>query len=139
MPPGLEAHAAQFLDRDLAGLGLGPFLRPALQPKGHILPDRQRIEQGTALKQHPEPREKGIAVTRLHILAIDRDQTAVRRHQPQHAFQADRFARAGPADDHTAFATRHIEREALQDPFRPKGLMDIIKPDHALKNSSVKR
>jgi hypothetical protein len=53
-----HAHPAQLVQRDLAGLVLGPLHRAAQQAEGDVFPHPQRIEQrarpGTACRTAPE-------------------------------------------------------------------------------------
>ena len=56
----------------------------------------------------------------------------------QNAFDGDGFPGAGASDDHHAFAFGDMQIDAPQDVFGTKGLMDVIKRDHWLKNTDVR-
>ena len=132
-----QPDPAQFFNGDLAGFLGGAFQRAAHQAEGHILPDRQRVKQGSALKQHSKAGQKGIAVAGPGGLAIDIDLAAVRRDQPQHAFECDGLTGAGAADDHHRAALGDRKVHAAQDAVVAKGLMHLIHFDHRVGGVAV--
>ncbi len=67
---------------------LGALQRAAQQAEGDVLPDGQSVEQRSALEQHPEPGQKGLAVTPRIILSVEQDAAgSVGIHKPQDALQ----------------------------------------------------
>ena len=87
---GHETDAAQCLDGDLFGLGALDGVT-GHQAEGDVFPDRQAVEQSTALKQHAELAADlfdGAARGADHLGAIDADRASIRLHQAEHAFQA---------------------------------------------------
>ena len=134
---GFEAHAAQFLDGDGAGLFARAFEGAAQQAKGDVLPDRQAVEQRAALKQHAEAGQKGIAVAGTCGLAIDQNGACIRCHQPQNAFQRHGFSGAGATDDHHRCALGDMQVDPAQHVVGAERFGNALHPDHSEKNTPV--
>ena len=66
-----NADTAQLFNRDLAGLAQGPFERAAQQAKCHVLPNRDRIKQCRALKQHAKTGKEGVAVAAADVASLN--------------------------------------------------------------------
>ena len=135
---GAKPHPAQLFDGEFARFGLGALQRAAHQAEGHVFPDAEAVEQRATLKQHPEPRQKGVAVARGHILPVQRDAALIRGDKAQDAFQQHRFAGARPPDDHHRGALGDGQIDPAQHLVRPEGLMHAAELNHE-KNSSVSR
>ena len=134
-----QPNAAQFFQRNCAGLFAWAFLCAAQQTKRHIFPNPQTVKQGATLKQHAKAGQKGITVGVTNVLAINDDLATVRRNQPQDAFEQDGFACARSADDHHAFALGQRQIDPAQNVVAAKAFGDVLKSNHAEKKSSVKR
>src|SRR6266566_4498192 len=108
---GAETDLGQLFQRDFARLSAADAA--ALdQAEGDVLPNRQTVEQRSALKQHAEFAQKSIALAAAetcYLLAVDRDRARIGAQDSEHAFDGHRFAAAGPAEDDEGIAVIHSE------------------------------
>ena len=125
---GAKADLGELLHRLVAGRFA--VHAPALdQAEGDVFPDRQRIEEGAALKQHAELLQDPLAVARAHaddLFAIDQDAAALGLHQAEDAFERHRFAGARSADDDEGFARAMSTVTPSSTVFGPKLLWTSI-------------
>src|SRR5205823_14520895 len=92
------------------------------QPEGNVLPDGQRIEQRTALEQHPEFAHQRLtlgAAEADRFLPVDANRTGLRPQEPEDALYQHRFAGAGAADDGEAPAGGAVDIDAGAHALRP--------------------
>ena len=102
------------------------------QAEADILPDGEAVEQGGILEQHPGFQQDFFAHLGGLIgdfLAVDENLAAVGFQQAEDAFQHDRLAGAGPADDHQRFPVRNGKVEVIQNNLLAKGLADVPQLD----------
>ena len=102
------------------------------EAEGDILPDRQRIEQRAELEGHAEPAPhclELVAAGMDHFLAIDPDRPAIGAQQPQQAFQRDRLAASGRADDGKRLLRRDLDVDAAKHLLVAKGFGDAAHYD----------
>ena len=118
------------------------------QAERHVLPERQRVEQGRALEQHPELAVDPVAVVARysdHVFSVDQDRSGIGLEDADDAFDQHRLSGAGAADHDQGFAGADVEIEPAQDLFAPERLFQSADGDldrrvaHVAKNASVIR
>ena len=110
------------------------FAFAAHQAEGDVLPDGEGIEQGTALEEHAELGEEGVAVAGCGVFTVYGYFTGTRCNEAKHAFQRDGFARTRTADDDHALAFGDVEVHAAQDVVGAEGFFDVLEGDHVSIN-----
>src|SRR5687767_13590024 len=118
-----KADGSELPQRDLLGFGAVEALAGD-QAERHVLPDRERIEQGAALEQHAELVHDLFALAGRHardLVAVDLDRALVRLHQADDALDQHRLAGARAADHHQRLALRHVEVEVPQHHLAAEG------------------
>ncbi len=126
-----EPDHLHLLEHDPADLGLG-LLRVLAQREGDVVEQRQRAEQGAVLEQHAEqPADpQHVLLRRRHdVLAVDHAGAALGAQQADHAFQEDRLAGAGRAEQGADLAGGQGERDVVPDVLPAEGLGQVRHPD----------
>ena len=120
-------------------------MRPRGEAEGHVLPHRERVEEGCALEEHPEfAVEEGAfgAAQPRDVGAVHENTPGIGAQQTENAFESHRLAGAGGADDNQRFPARGFEVHAVEHNGVAEALRHRFEADcgvaaHAEKNSSV--
>ena len=98
------------------------------QSEGDIFPNRQTVEQCSALEQHSKLPQIGIALAPRQsrdFFAFHFDRSGIRSENAQHALDSDGFAASRAANNHQRFAGIDGEIHAVQHHFRAEALLHL--------------
>ena len=125
MAPQVELlQTPEDLITDLGGSEPGAF--PERQ--GDVVKNSERIEQGRALKQHPEAQTHPVQLPWLHdgdILALHQNAAAVGPHQPQNKLEAHALALAAAPGNHGGPANGNAQIDMVQHPLGAERLHHV--------------
>ncbi len=102
------------------------------QTETDILPNRQRIEQGTGLEEHTELLSdlvEGLFIKGCDLLSIDTYVSAIRPDKSYDALDQDALANPTPPYHHHALAVPYVQVHSPEDVVITKRLVEIHQLD----------
>ena len=149
MPPETSAglqlggfEQTHLLQLDLDHRGNGIVVQPGvvLERQGDVLRQRHRIEQGTALKRHPDFATQGRELIFRHpvdVLTVDQDPSRVRgQHAHQHLEEGG-LAVAGGSQDAQGLAFLELEGDVVEHAVRTEAAVHALDFDHGAHGKTV--